>query len=77
VRMLGERGEAVLLAHFGREELTLSFPWPAGRWRQRLDSAAAHWQGPGSATPPVIGTPEITLNLSPWSVLLYLREDSF
>jgi maltooligosyltrehalose trehalohydrolase len=76
VRMIGERGEAVLLAHFGREPLELSLPWPEGRWRQRLDSSAAQWQGPGSQTPPLISTPETTLGLSPQSLVLYLREDS-
>jgi maltooligosyltrehalose trehalohydrolase len=77
VRMIGERGEAVLLAHFGREPLKLSLPWPEGRWRQRLDSSAAPWQGPGSQTPLVIEAPETTLRLSPQSLMLYLREDLY
>ena len=75
-RAMGEQGEAVLLAHFGREPLDLTVPWPAGRWRQRLDSAAPKWRGPGSQAPPVIVAPEITLRLSPCSLVLYLREDS-
>jgi maltooligosyltrehalose trehalohydrolase len=77
VRLLGDRGEAVLLAHFGAEELTLSLPWPEGSWRRRLDSADGKWQGPGSQTPASIAASEITLNLSPQSLVLYLREDSF
>ena len=76
VRMMGERGEAVLLAHFGREELRLTLPWPEGRWRRRLDSSATEWQGPGSQAPPVIVAPEAPLKLSPLSLVLYLREDS-
>jgi hypothetical protein len=74
--MLGERGTAVLLAHFGREELPLTLPWPEGRWRRRLDSADRNWQGPGSQAPPSLAAPEITLTLSPLSLVLYLREDS-
>jgi maltooligosyltrehalose trehalohydrolase len=77
VRMLGERGEAVLLAHFGREELMLTLPWPEGRWRRRLDSSDSKWQGPGSQAPASIAAPETTLKLSPQSLVLYLREDSF
>jgi maltooligosyltrehalose trehalohydrolase len=76
VRMIGE-GEAVLLAHFGAEELTMTLPWPEGRWRRRLDSADSKWQGPGSQAPALIAAPEATLRLSPQSVVLYLREDSF
>ena len=76
VRMLGERGEAVLLAHFGREELVMTFPWPEGRWQRRLDSADSKWQGPGSQAPASIAAPETTLRLSSQSLVLYLREDS-
>jgi maltooligosyltrehalose trehalohydrolase len=76
VRMMGERGEAVLLAHFGRGELRLTLPWPEGRWRQRLDSSATEWQGPGSQALPLIAAPEAPLKLSPQSLVLYLREDS-
>jgi maltooligosyltrehalose trehalohydrolase len=76
VRMLGERGEAVLLAHFGRQELTLTLPWPEGSWRRRFDSADTMWQGPGSQAPPTIAAPELSLKLSPQSLVLYLREDS-
>jgi maltooligosyltrehalose trehalohydrolase len=76
VRMLGERGEAVLLAHFGCEELDLTLPWPDGGFRRRLDSADSTWQGPGSQAPPAIAAPEVSLKLSPQSLVLYLREDS-
>jgi maltooligosyltrehalose trehalohydrolase len=75
VRMIGEGGEAVLLAHFGREPLEVKLPWPQGRWHRRLASAAQEWQGPGSQTPPLILAPEATLRLLPQSLVLYLRED--
>jgi maltooligosyltrehalose trehalohydrolase len=76
VQMSGERGEAVLLAYFGREALAMTLPWPEGSWRRRLDSADSMWRGPGSQAPPLIAAPEITLKLSPQSLVLYLREDS-
>ena len=74
VQMQGE-GEAVLLAHFGREELLLTLPWPAGPWRLRFNSAERRWQGPGSQAPASLSAPAATLRLAPQSLALYLREE--
>ncbi|MDD5643222.1 MAG: DUF3459 domain-containing protein, partial [Syntrophales bacterium] len=77
VRLIDADGEAVLLCHFGQEPLQLSLPWPPGRWRKRLDSAAAQWRGPGSEAPEVLedGAP-LSFRLSPQSFLVYLQEDA-
>jgi maltooligosyltrehalose trehalohydrolase len=76
VQMVGDRGEAVLLAHFGRDEAVITLPWPEGSFSLRLDSADRAWLGPGSHAPPSLATPEVALKLTPESLVLYLREDS-
>ena len=76
VRMTGERAEALALFAFTQEPLTESFPWPAGTWQQRLDSADSRWEGPGTQGPPVItGDSAISLQIAPWSLMVYLRQD--
>ena len=77
VYQTGEAEEAVMLFNFGGEPGEISLPWPRGRWLKRLDSGETAWQGPGSEAPPVLqGGSPVSLNLSPYSLLVYLREDS-
>ena len=77
VYQTGEEEEAVMLFNFGGEPGEISLPWPRGRWLKRLDSGETAWQGPGSEAPPVLqGGSPVSLNLSPYSLLVYLREDS-
>jgi len=77
VRMNGELAQALILFSFGQEPLDMPLFWPEGAWRQELDSADGRWGGPGSQTPPVIqGNSEICLRLPPWSLTVYLRQDS-
>jgi maltooligosyltrehalose trehalohydrolase len=76
MRMIDAGGEAVILFSFGQEAQQFSLPWPQGRWRQRLDTAQARWQGPGSDAPLVIeGGSAFSLRLAPQSCLVYLRQD--
>jgi maltooligosyltrehalose trehalohydrolase len=77
VRMSGERAAAVTLVYFGKEPLDLSLLWPAGGWRKRLDSAETRWEGPGCQAPPVMqGGHKTSLKIPPWSLMVYLRQDS-
>jgi maltooligosyltrehalose trehalohydrolase len=76
VRMWGEGGEAVMLGHFGEEALNFSFPWPAGHWDKRLDSADKLWGGPGSQFPVDLqGGQETTLFFPPHALVVYLRRN--
>ncbi|MFZ5450816.1 MAG: malto-oligosyltrehalose trehalohydrolase [Thermodesulfobacteriota bacterium] len=77
VRLAAAAGEALFLFHFGLEPLQFSLPWPPGRWRKRLDSGAAQWQGPGSEAPEELqGGAAPSFRLSPQSLLVYLLEDA-
>jgi maltooligosyltrehalose trehalohydrolase len=77
VRLAAEEGEAVILYYFGQHPLSLSRPWPRGRWLKRLDSGERRWQGPGSEAPAVLeGEGAVSWSLSPQSFLVYLRKDS-
>lgn len=56
---------ACLVCSLGDTETTLALPVPAGRWQQKLDTAASQWQGSGRPAPKMIdsdGTVEMTIN---------------
>ena len=63
---------AVFVANFSLEPAPLAFSWPAGSWRQRIDSAAQEWRGGGSELPERIAGGEAhSLNLAPRSFALF------
>lgn len=76
VRLTGEMAQAVIIFYFGKEPLDMTVPWPQGGWGKRLDSAEKPWGGPGSQAPPVIqGGDDISLQIAPLSLMVYLRQD--
>ncbi len=74
VRMIGARGESVMVGHFGNEARHLSLAWPSGSWEKWLDSAAEGWGGPGTQAPDRFTShQEVSLALAPYGLLLYLQ----
>jgi len=53
-----EANEMICLFHFGKEDGTLTFNVPDGKWRLVLDSADDRWHGPGRLLPERLETPE-------------------
>ncbi|MEW6531211.1 MAG: malto-oligosyltrehalose trehalohydrolase [Thermodesulfobacteriota bacterium] len=63
------------LFHFGQARTDVPLPLPAGQWRKLLDSAAEHWNGPGSVVSDVLHSDgELALSLAPHSVVLLVSE---
>lgn len=60
----------VVLLNFNRQKTTLELPSHAGRWRKRLDSAAAEWRGPGTSLPEKIASGR-QVEMAPLSAALY------
>jgi maltooligosyltrehalose trehalohydrolase len=72
VHRWSEVGQAIIIESFGRAEVSVSLPIPAGDWRKILDSTDKKWQGAGSATLKDLhseGT--ITLSLVPRSAVVF------
>jgi maltooligosyltrehalose trehalohydrolase len=66
--------EIAAVFNLSARERPVEFHLAAGRWRQRLDSAAERWNGPGSIGPAemtIDGTMRLTLQ--PWSAMLCER----
>jgi len=74
LRRWSDSEETEAIFHFGGAEVSLNLPLPRGRWHKLLDSAAARWNGPGGGGPETLDSEgEISLGLSPWSWVLYLK----
>ena len=68
--------EALGVFNFGEEWKTRRISLPHGRWKMRLDSADKSWQGPESQVPAeIISHGEKTLTLSPYSFILFVKDD--
>ncbi len=77
VRRWYQSAEVVMVFHFGKNNRVLNFPFPQGDWTALMDSADEKWSGPGSKAPEAIGSDnEVTLELSPFQLLLYERKDT-
>jgi maltooligosyltrehalose trehalohydrolase len=76
VRMKGEPGEALMMCHFGKDSLKMSFFWPEGFWDKRLDSTEERWDGPGSQFPMELqGGQDIPLDFPPQALVVYIRRN--
>jgi len=72
VRRPHERGEAVIVFHFGAEPARVPLPVSCGSWIKLIDSADERWAGPGSCAPAaVISRDELSLPLHPKSFIAY------
>jgi maltooligosyltrehalose trehalohydrolase len=74
-RRAGEHA-ACLVCSLGDRETTLVLPVPAGRWQQKLDTAARQWLGSGRPAPETFdsnGTVE--MSISPKTCTLWGRTD--
>lgn len=66
--------EVALFFHFGESAISAVVSLPEGRWLKRLDSAELQWHGPGSTVPECVESRgEISLNLNPYSVLVFVQ----
>jgi maltooligosyltrehalose trehalohydrolase len=76
VHLSAEKGEAIVLFHFGSESFNFVFPWPPGRWLKRLDSSQPRWQGAGGETSVLLeAKTAVSLKIYPHSLLVYLRQE--
>jgi maltooligosyltrehalose trehalohydrolase len=74
-RRWGKEHEATAAFHFGKQEKFVSLSLPKGRWRKQLDSADTAWGGPGSTvTLKIFAEGQVSLNLSPESFIVFVRE---
>jgi maltooligosyltrehalose trehalohydrolase len=72
VHRWSEVGQALVVESFGRAEVSISLPIPAGHWRKILDSTDKKWQGAGSSTPNDLHSEgAITLSLKPRSAVVF------
>ncbi|MFC1909256.1 malto-oligosyltrehalose trehalohydrolase [Chloroflexota bacterium] len=70
-----ESDEVIAIFNFADNQSSLSLPFPAGRWRKRLDSAEERWQGNGSTVPAqLISSVDETINLASKSLVLFIKE---
>ncbi|MFQ5816645.1 MAG: malto-oligosyltrehalose trehalohydrolase [Terriglobia bacterium] len=68
--------QACAVFNFGDARPSLRLPFPAGRWRKRLDSAEERWCGNGSSLPVALHSPgEISLTLNPKAFVLFTRAE--
>jgi maltooligosyltrehalose trehalohydrolase len=76
VRMIWETSEALAVFSFSNGAHTVEFPWPAGDWEKKLDSADSRWGGPGTqALETIRGQGDRTLTIAPLSAVVYLRKE--
>jgi maltooligosyltrehalose trehalohydrolase len=68
---------AWMVFSFSDAAQTLTVPVPAGAWQRWLATADAEWAGAGSRSPVRVDSDgEVTLELEPFSLLVYGRPDS-
>jgi len=76
IRRWSGNEQAVLIFNFSDAEASEVFPLPAGRWHKELDSSDQKWLGNGSSVPEQLDSDgDASLNLSPWSFVLWLKEN--
>jgi maltooligosyltrehalose trehalohydrolase len=69
--------EAFQVLHFGKTEVEVALPVPAGDWQKKLDSEEERWLGGGSRLPVLLRSDgQVTLPVGPLSVALYVREEA-
>jgi maltooligosyltrehalose trehalohydrolase len=74
VRRWRGSGQIATAFHFGSAPVSLSLPFPPGRWERLMDSSDGRWGGPGSPAPESLrshGT--ATLSLNPLSFALFSK----
>lgn len=74
VRRWRGSGQTATVFHFGSDPVSLSLPFPPGRWERLVDSSDGRWGGPGSPAQESLrshGT--VTLSLNPLSFALFSK----
>jgi maltooligosyltrehalose trehalohydrolase len=74
VRRWRGSGQTAAAFHFGSAPVSLSLPFPPGRWERLVDSSDGRWGGPGSQAPESLrshGT--VMLSLNPLSFALFTK----
>ena len=74
VRRWRGSGQTATAFHFGSDPVSLSLPFPPGRWERLVDSSDGRWGGPGSPAQESLrshGT--ATLSLNPLSFALFSK----
>ncbi len=67
--------EVVTMFNINKDQVSVTLPVPAGRWRKELDSSEKRWRGIGSATPEqIISKGDYDLVLNPWAVTIFIKE---
>jgi maltooligosyltrehalose trehalohydrolase len=75
VQRWSEGSQAVLVFNLSQGQSPVAIPMPPGRWHKKLDSAEERWWGKGSAIPKQLDIKgEVTLIISPWAFVLFLKE---
>jgi maltooligosyltrehalose trehalohydrolase len=75
VKRWSSSDKAVIVFHFGESPITITIPFPEGRWRKRMDSAEERWHGPGSHIPHELGSQgEVIISVQPHAFVLFVRE---
>jgi maltooligosyltrehalose trehalohydrolase len=69
--------EAFMVFHAAKTAATADVPLPPGRWRKRLDSSAAEWDGPGSLIPDDLRSDgQCRMGLPAFAFVLFLKSNN-
>ncbi|MCI0439579.1 MAG: malto-oligosyltrehalose trehalohydrolase [Chloroflexi bacterium] len=75
LRRWSDDGEAVMLFNFGDSAVSVTVDMPPGAWHKLLDSTERQWSGSGGPTPEWLSSDgEVTVNLAPYSVIMFTQE---
>jgi len=75
IQRWSEGSRAVLVFNLSQDQGPVTIPMTQGRWHKKLDSAEERWGGKGSTIPEQLDIKmEVTLTLSPWAFVLFLKE---
>ena len=75
IQRWSEGSQAVLVFNLSQDQSLVTIPMTPGRWHKKLDSAGERWGGKGSTIPEQLDIKmEVTLTLSPWAFVLFLKE---
>ena len=71
-----DRMETLVILHFGKQDRSLPWPAPYGKWHKGLASGDSRWKGPGDSSPVgFTGGGEISLQLPPCSCQVYFESE--
>jgi maltooligosyltrehalose trehalohydrolase len=75
LRRWTEDSEIVAVFNINKDQVSVTLPIPAGRWRKELDSSEERWNGIGSTTTDQIDSKgESDFVLNPCSLVLFMKE---